>query len=101
MDAKRYTYRVQWSDEDGEFIGLCAEFPSLSWLAADQAEALRGIVRVVTDVLDDLRKQDEALPEPISTRRHSDAMTLRADFLAVLDAVPDAPPDPGDELPSR
>ena len=47
MDAKRYMYRVQWSDEDGEFIGK------------------------------------------------------RADFLAVLDAMPDAPPDPGDELPSR
>jgi hypothetical protein len=26
----RYTYRVTWSDEDKEYIGLCAEFPSLS-----------------------------------------------------------------------
>ena len=28
-----YTYRITWSDEDGEYLGLCAEFPSLSWLA--------------------------------------------------------------------
>jgi len=30
-----YTYRITWSDEDGEYIGLCSEFPSLSWLASD------------------------------------------------------------------
>lgn len=27
-----YTYRVIWSEEDEEYVGLCAEFPSLSWL---------------------------------------------------------------------
>ena len=32
MNAKLYTYRVLWSEEDAEFVGLCAEFPSLSWL---------------------------------------------------------------------
>ncbi len=30
--AEKYTYRVQCSEQDGEFVGLCAEFPSLSWL---------------------------------------------------------------------
>ena len=29
----RYTYRVTWSEEDKEYVGLCAEFHSLSWLA--------------------------------------------------------------------
>ncbi len=29
-ETEKYTYRVMWSDEDEEFIGLCAEFPSLS-----------------------------------------------------------------------
>ena len=28
--ADHYTYRVTWSAEDGEHLGLCAEFPSLS-----------------------------------------------------------------------
>jgi len=27
-----YTYRVTWSEEDKEYVGLCAEFPGLSWL---------------------------------------------------------------------
>jgi hypothetical protein len=25
-----FTYRVTWSAEDGEHVGLCVEFPSLS-----------------------------------------------------------------------
>jgi hypothetical protein len=43
----RYTYRVTWSKEDGEYVGLCAEFPSLSWLASTPEAALRGIRKVV------------------------------------------------------
>ena len=43
----RYTYRLTWSDEDNEFVGLCTEFPSLSWLAETQEEALQGIKKVV------------------------------------------------------
>ena len=29
----RYTYRVTWSEEDREHVGLCAEFPGLLELA--------------------------------------------------------------------
>ena len=28
--SDRYTYRITWSAEDGEHVGLCAEFPLLS-----------------------------------------------------------------------
>lgn len=27
MNISHYTYRVTWSQEDGEHVGLCAEFP--------------------------------------------------------------------------
>ena len=47
----RYTYRVRWSEEDEEYVGLCAEFPSLSWLAATPEDALIGIRYVVSGVL--------------------------------------------------
>jgi predicted RNase H-like HicB family nuclease len=30
LQNDRFTYRVTWSEEDGEYVGLCAEFPSLS-----------------------------------------------------------------------
>jgi hypothetical protein len=26
------TYQVTWSEDDNEYVGLCAGFPSLSWL---------------------------------------------------------------------
>ena len=41
-----YTYQATWSAEDGEFIGACAEFPSLSWLAPSPDEAFAGIRRL-------------------------------------------------------
>ena len=55
--VERYTYRVAWSEEDQEFVGLCAEFPSLSWLDRSQADALAGIVRLVRGVMTDMSRQ--------------------------------------------
>ena len=49
MKTDHYTYRVTWSVEDGEHVGLCAEFPSLSWLAATPEEALAGVRKMVAD----------------------------------------------------
>ena len=46
MNINHYTYRVTWSVEDNEHVGLCTEFPSLSWLAASPEKALSGIRRV-------------------------------------------------------
>lgn len=55
----RYTYRAEWSPEDGEYVGLVAEFPSLSWLAATAAEATAGIERLVADALKDMADSGE------------------------------------------
>jgi predicted HicB family RNase H-like nuclease len=65
----RYTYRVTWSEEDKEYVGLCAEFPSLSWLANTQEKALHGIRQVVADVVKDMTANGEALPEPLAVVR--------------------------------
>ena len=59
-----YTYRVTWSIDDNEYIGLCAEFPSLSWLAKTPEAALKGIRKVVAEVIDDMKKTGEPSPEP-------------------------------------
>ena len=59
-----YTYRVAWSDEDGEYVGLCAEFPSLSWLSPTRAEAHSGIRQLVSDSLADMQATNEAPPHP-------------------------------------
>jgi len=54
-----YTYRVTWSDDDNEYVGLCAEFASLSWLAATPEAALKGIRKVVADVVRDMKKMEK------------------------------------------
>jgi len=47
-------YCVLWLQEDREYVGLCEEFPSLSWLAVTADEALVGIRQIVTEVLVDV-----------------------------------------------
>jgi predicted HicB family RNase H-like nuclease len=74
---ERYTYRVMWSEEDQEHVGLCAEFPSLSWLAASQREALHGITKLVADVLKDMARGKEPLPAPLSLREFKGKIALR------------------------
>jgi len=54
MNINHFTYRVTWSSDDKEHVGLCAEFPSLSWLAPSPEKALSGIRKVVADVLKEM-----------------------------------------------
>ena len=72
-----YSYRVLWSEEDKEFIGLCAEFPSLSWLASTSEKALKGICSVVKDCISDMSKSNEELPLPLSSRKYSGKFMVR------------------------
>lgn len=76
-ETDKYTYRVTWSEEDGEFVGLCAEFPSLSWLSASPEAAMRGIRDLVKDSVADMVKNGEKTPTPISTRQFSGKFMVR------------------------
>ena len=73
----RYTYRVRWSEDDEEYVGLCAEFPSLSWLAATPEDALAGIRDVVRDVVADMQANGEVMPVPLSTKQYSGKFMVR------------------------
>ena len=53
--SDRYTYRVTWSAEDEEYVGLCLEFPLLSWLAPRPEDAFAGIRRTVADAVQDVQ----------------------------------------------
>jgi len=72
-----YTYRVIWSEEDNEYAGLCTEFPSLSWLDETPEKALRGIRQLVSEVIEDMRKNNEDIPEPFSVRKFSGKFIVR------------------------
>jgi len=73
----RYTYRITWSEDDKEYVGLCAEFPSLSWLASTQLAGLKGIRSLVADVLADMEESGEPIPEPLSGKRFSGKFMVR------------------------
>ncbi|HEY7671205.1 MAG TPA: toxin-antitoxin system HicB family antitoxin [Gammaproteobacteria bacterium] len=73
----KYTYRVTWSDDDHEYVGLCAEFPSLSWLEQTPERALQGIRRLVQRSVTDLMRRKESLPEPIAARSYSGKFVVR------------------------
>jgi len=73
----KYTYRVTWSEEDGEYVGLCAELPSLSWLARTPEAALKGIRKLVIKVVADMIKNKEPIPDPIATKHFSGKFMVR------------------------
>ncbi len=73
----RYTYRLTWSEEDQEHVGLCAEFPSLSWLAATPEKALAGIRKLVKEALSDMASNGESEPEPIALKNYSGKFMVR------------------------
>jgi predicted HicB family RNase H-like nuclease len=72
-----YTYRVTWSEEDGEYVGLCAEFQSLSWLASEPEAALKGIRQVVADVVADMQASGEPVPDALASKIYSGHFMVR------------------------
>jgi predicted HicB family RNase H-like nuclease len=81
MNINHYTYRVTWSQEDGEHVGLCAEFPSLSWLAPTPEKALAGIRRLVAEVVTDMQTTGEPVPDPLSEKQYSGRFMVRVPSL--------------------
>ncbi|MFK5951975.1 MAG: toxin-antitoxin system HicB family antitoxin [Desulfobacterium sp.] len=72
-----YTYRVTWSADDDEYVGLCVEFPSLSWLADTPETALKGVRNIVDEVIKDMRVNNEKVPEPIAVKNYSGKFMVR------------------------
>src|SRR3989339_1535631 len=73
----KYSYRVTWSEDDAEFVGLCAEFPSLSWLSKSQNAAFKGIRKLVAEALKDMEQQKEPIPEAIAAKNFSGKFMVR------------------------
>lgn len=62
--VNHYSYRVQWSAEDGEYVGTCAELPGLSWLDESPAKTLNGIQKVAGEAVADMEANGGKIPEP-------------------------------------
>ena len=77
INPDHYVYKVIWSVEDQEYVGLCAEYPSLSYLDEDRLLALEGITELVRSVVEDMTANRESVPEPISERQYSGKFQVR------------------------
>jgi len=77
LKTDHYTYRIVWSEDDHEYVGLCAEFPSLSWLARTPEDALRGIRKVTAEAVADMQDSGETPPIPLSNRSYSGKLLVR------------------------
>lgn len=72
-----YNYRVIYSNEDNEYVGLCTEFPSLSFLDNDPVKAINGIRDLVADVVIDMEQSNEKVPKAITHKNYSGKFMVR------------------------
>ena len=75
--SDRYSYRVFWSEEDGEHVAVCAELPGLSWLDKKAERALSGVLRSAGEAVELLREKGDPVPEPLLARRYSGIFKVR------------------------
>jgi len=73
----KYTYRVEWSQEDGAHIARCLEFHSLMAHGGSPEAALAEIKSVVSASVDWMLETGETLPAPFGATRFKGNLTLR------------------------
>jgi predicted HicB family RNase H-like nuclease len=77
VNHEHYTYRVVWSEDDKEYLGLCTEFLSLSYLDNSHLAAMQGILDLVKSVVEDMQKNGETVPVPLSEKHYSGKFQVR------------------------
>ncbi|WP_326519549.1 type II toxin -antitoxin system TacA 1-like antitoxin [Acinetobacter sp. CAAS 2-6] len=73
------------SAEDHAYVGLCAEFPALSWLDGDQSKAFSRIVELVAEVVAEMISQNETVATPRSAEDMDDFATEQINIQITAD----------------
>lgn len=79
--AYEYTYETVWSSEDGEFVSIVAEFPSLSSIDSNPEVSLENLQQLVVKVIVDMEANGERPPTPIDPNRTLVMIDLAPDIL--------------------
>lgn len=74
---EKYTYRVEWSEEDQLHIARCLEFPSLVAHGNTIEGALKEIEKVVEKVVVWMQEENEEIPESFGLKKYKGNLTLR------------------------
>ena len=75
--ANRYSFNIEWSDEDEEYIATCPAFPGLSAFGETEEEALREAKIALEGFIETHKANKMALPEPIVHEAVSGKFQLR------------------------
>lgn len=77
MSIDKYTYRVEWSEEDQTHVARCLEFPSLGAHAKSAVGALKEIEQAVAASIEWMLEDGETIPEPFGMKAYKGNLTLR------------------------
>jgi predicted RNase H-like HicB family nuclease len=73
----KYTYRIEWSEDDQCHVARCLEFSSLAAHGNTIEEALREIEYVVAESVKWMQEEGKAAPEPLGLKKFKGLLTLR------------------------
>jgi predicted HicB family RNase H-like nuclease len=73
----KYTYRIEWSEEDQVYIARCLEFSGLAAHGSSYENALKELKTVVKETVYWLKEDKKPVPDPFSIRKFKGNMTLR------------------------
>ena len=74
---EKYTYRVEWSEEDETHIARCLEYPSLMTHGNTIETALDEIKKVVRETIEWMKEENKKVPEPFGLKKFKGNLTLR------------------------
>ncbi len=75
--AARYTKIVEWSEEDGCFVGTCPTLMYGGVHGQDEAKVYAELCQAVEEVIGILESDGHPLPEPLAGRKFSGKFVLR------------------------
>lgn len=73
----KYLYKVYWNQEDNIYVAKICEFPSLSAHGETHEKALLELKMLIAHIVEDLKKEKEEIPTPISCKEYSGKINLR------------------------
>jgi predicted HicB family RNase H-like nuclease len=77
--AARYTKFVEWSDEDGCFIGRCPELMLGGVHGSDEARVYAELCEAVEEMIELTARDGHAMPKPLANKEFSGKFLLRVE----------------------
>jgi predicted HicB family RNase H-like nuclease len=75
--VNHYTFRAEWSPGEGQYVGVCLEFPSRYSRAPTARAAIEAIEREIADAVAEMVEFGDALPAPLTDRTYSGNFVVR------------------------